>query len=147
MNTAKIFQKSWNLMLHHRGLWIFGVILALTTISVVSPLWLSNIEDHPDQTLVYWEISAMDQAWIKENFGFDLPLSYTLKAEDLRVHLDNPSLSIGEISRLFYIVITMMAFLLVLLVVTLVVRYTAEAALINMVASYLASPSLRKVNW
>lgn len=133
MNTVKIFQNSWSLMLRYRSLWIFGVILALTTVSFVSPLWLSNIDDHPDQTLVNWEIAAIDQAWIKENFGFDLPLSYTLKVEDLKVHLDFLSLSIGEISHLVNIVITMMALLLILLVVTLVLRYTAEAALINMV--------------
>ena len=133
MNTVKIFQNSWSLMLRYKALWIFGVILALTTISFGSALWLRDTENLPDRTLVNWEISAKDKAWIKENFGLDLPLSYTLKIADLQVRLDDPSLSIPELSRLLNITITIMAVLLVLLVVTLVLRYTAEAALINMV--------------
>lgn len=133
MNTAKIFQNSWNLMLRCRALWIFGVILALTTVSFASPLWLRDTENLPDRTLVNWEISPNDKAWIKENFGLDLPLSYTLKVVDLKVRLDDPSLSMPEISRLLNIAVTMIAVLLVLLIVTLVLRYTAEAALINMV--------------
>lgn len=133
MNTVKIFQNSWSLMLRYKALWIFGVILALTTISFGSALWLRDTENLPDRTLVNWEISAKDKAWIKENFGLDLPLSYTLKIADLQVRLDDPSLSIPELSRLLNITITIMAVLLVLLIVTLVLRYTAEAALINMV--------------
>ncbi len=133
MNTVKIFQNSWSLMLRYKALWIFGVILALTTISFGSALWLRDTENLPDQTLVNWEISAKDKAWIKENFGLDLPLSYTLKIADLQVRLDDPSLSVLELSRLLNIAITLIAVLLVLLIVTLVLRYTAEAALINMV--------------
>ena len=133
MNTVKIFQNSWSLMLRYKALWIFGVILALTTISFGSALWLRDTEYLPDRTLVNWEISAKDKAWIKENFGLDLPLSYTLKIADLQVRLDDPSLSVLELSRLLNIAITLIAVLLVLLIVTLVLRYTAEAALINMV--------------
>jgi hypothetical protein len=133
MNTTKIFQNSWNLMLRYRAMWIFGVILALTTVSFGSSLLLRDTENLPDRTLVNWEISANDKAWIKENFGIDLPLRYTLKVADLNLRLDNPALSMAEISRLLYTVLTILAVLLVLLVVTLVLRYIAEAALINMV--------------
>jgi hypothetical protein len=133
MNTTNIFQNSWSLMLRYRALWIFGVILALTTISFGSALWFGVDENPTDQTMVNWEISARDKAWIKENFGLDLPLSYTLKAEDLQVRLDDPSLSMPERSRLLNIALIMIGVLFVLLVVTLVLRYTAEAALITMV--------------
>ena len=133
MNTVKIFQNSWSLMLRYKALWIFGVILALTTVSFGSAIWLRDTENRPERTLVNWEISAMDKAWIKENFGLDLPLSYTLEVKDLQVRLDDPSLSVLELSRLLNIAITLIAVLLVLLIVTLVLRYTAEAALINMV--------------
>ena len=68
MNTTKILKNSWDLMLNYRALWIFGVILALTTISFVSPFWFHADEDPSDRTLVDWEISTKDQAWIKENF-------------------------------------------------------------------------------
>ncbi len=133
MNTVKIFQNSWSLMLRYKALWIFGVILALTTVSFGSALWLRDTENLPERTLVDWEISARDKAWIKENFGLDLPLSYTLQVEDLQVRLDDPSLSTMERSRLLNIAITIMAVLLTLLLITLVLRYIAEAALINMV--------------
>ena len=133
MNTVKIFQNSWSLMLRYKALWIFGVILALTTISFGSAIWLRDTENRPERTLVNWEISAMDKAWIKENFGLDLPLSYTLKIADLQVRLDDLSISTMESSRLLNIVITMMAVLLTLFVITLVLRYIAETALIIMV--------------
>jgi hypothetical protein len=133
MNTTNILQNSWNMMLRYRAFWIFGVILALTTVSFGSALWLSDTENLPERTVVNWEISARDKAWIKENFGLDLPLNYTLKVEDLKIRLDDPSLSTPERVRLLNITITIMAVLLILLVVTLVLRYTAEAALINMV--------------
>jgi len=133
MNTGKIFQNSWNLMLRYRSLWIFGVILALTTISFGSALWLRDPENHSERTLVNWEISPRDKAWIEENFGLDLPLSYTLKVEDLQVRLDDTSISMLERARLLNIVITMMAVLLILLVLTLMLRYIAETALIKMV--------------
>ena len=124
MNTEKIFKGSWGLMLHYKALWIFGVILALTTISFGSALWLRESDNHSDHTLVNWEISPKDKAWIKENFGFDLPLTYTLTVEDLRVRLDDSSISMVEGARLFNIVITMMAVLLTLLAVTLVLRWS-----------------------
>ena len=133
MNTEKIFQNSWNFMLRYRALWIFGVILALTTVSFGSALWLRDRENLQEQTLVNWEISASDKAWIEENFGLDLPLSYTLKVSDLQISLDDPSLSMTERARLLNIVITMMAVLLTLLIVTLVLRYIAETTLIKMV--------------
>lgn len=133
MNTVKIFQNSWSLMLRYRALWIFGVILALTSVSFGSTFWLRDTENLPEQTLVNWEISAKDQAWIKENFGLDLPLSYKLKLDDLKVRLDNPSLSMLEKARLLNFAILAMVFLLVILVVVLVLRYTAEVALIKMV--------------
>ena len=120
-------------MLRYKALWIFGVILALTTISFGSAIWLRDTENRPERTLVDLEISAMDQAWIKENFGLDLPLSYTLEVKDLQVRLDDLSISTMESSRLLNIVVTMMAVLLTLFVITLVLRYIAETALIIMV--------------
>jgi hypothetical protein len=147
MNAEKIYQNSWRLMLRYRSLWIFGVILALTTVSFGSALWLGDWENHPERTLVNWEISASDKAWIEENFGLDLPLSYTLKVEDLEIRLDDPSISTLERTRLLNIVITMMAVLLTLLVVTLVLRYIAETALIYMVGNQQKSnevPSARE---
>lgn len=133
MNTTKIIQNSWNLMLRYRALWIFGVILALTTVSFGSLWWLTRNDEIQDQTLVDWEISAKDQAWIKENFGLDLPLSYMLQVEDLTFRLDDPLLSMQERARLLNIVLSVIAILLFLLVLILVFRYTAEAALIRMV--------------
>lgn len=133
MDTAKILQNSWNLMLRYRALWIFGVILAMTTVSFGSSLWLRDNEDLADRTLVNWEISAKDKAWIQENFGLDLPLSYTLKVEDLSFRLDESSLSVQERTRLLNIAIIVIAVLLVLLILTLALRYTTGAALIFMV--------------
>lgn len=142
MNSEKIFKGSWGLMLHYKALWIFGVILALTTISFGSALWLRESDNHSDRTLVNWEISTTDKAWIKENFGFDLPLTYTLTVDDLRFRLDDSSISMVEGARLFNTVITMMAVLLTLLAVTLVLRYIAETALIKMVGEQQKSNEL-----
>ena len=142
MNTEKIFKGSWGLMLRYKALWIFGVILALTTISFGSALWLRESDNHSDRTLVNWEISTTDKAWIKENFGFDLPLNYTLTVDDLRFRLDNSSISMVEGARLFNTIIAMMAVLLTLFVVMLVLRYIAETALIKMVGEQQKSNEL-----
>ena len=40
MNTVKIFQNSWSLMLRYKALWIFGVIL-------VDRMWEKLPPDHP----------------------------------------------------------------------------------------------------
>ena len=135
MNTARIFQNSWNLMLRYRALWIFGVILALTTVSFGSSLWLRNRnnEDQPNRTLVNWEISPKDKAWIQDNFGLDLPLRYVLTTEDLSVRLDDPSITPQERTRLLYIAAGVTAGLLILIGLALVLRYTADTALINLV--------------
>lgn len=133
MNTTKILQNSWNLMLQYRALWLFGVILALTSVSFASPLWLSADDNPSDRTLIDWEISSRDQAWIKENFGLDLPLQYKLEIEDLTFRLDDPLLSPQEKARLINITIRIFLVLLAFLVVTLLFRYTARAALIRMV--------------
>lgn len=142
MNTEKIFKGSWGLMLRYKALWIFGVILALTTISFGSALWLRESDNHSDRTLVNWEISTTDKAWIKENFGLDLPLTYTLTVDDLRFRLDDSSISMVEGARLFNTVITLMTVLLTLLAVTLVLRYIAETALIKMVGEQQKSNEL-----
>jgi len=133
MNTTKIFQNSWNLMLRYRALWIFGVILALTTVSFGSSLWLRHNDEQPDRTIVNWEISPKDKAWIQENFGLDLPLRYKLETKDLSVQLNDPSLSPQERARLFYIAASVTVGLLILIALALVLRYTADAALITLV--------------
>jgi hypothetical protein len=134
MNTTKIFQDSWSLMSRYRALWIFGVILAFTTISFGSALWLRNNQEDQNRTLVNWEISAKDQAWIKENFGLDLPLSYKLTADDFRLNLDETSLTEQQkLDLVLKILIGGILVLAVLIVVNLTLRYTAETALIRMV--------------
>lgn len=134
MNISKIFQDSWSMMLRYRALWIFGVILALTTISFGSALWLRNNQEDQNRTLMNWEISAGDQAWIKDNFGLDLPLRYTLTRDDLRLNLDETSLSEQEkLDLVLKIFIGAILALTVLLAVNLTLRYTAESALIRMV--------------
>ena len=120
-------------MLRFKALWIFGVILTLTTISFGSALWLRDSENHSDQTLVNWEISPRDKAWIEENFGFNLPLTYTLTVDALRIRMDTTSISMMEKARLLNIVINVMVVLLTLFGVLLVLRYIAETTLIKMV--------------
>ena len=134
MNTTKIFQDSWSMMLRYRALWVFGMILALTTISFGSALWLRNNQEDQNRTLMNWEISARDQAWIKDNFGLDLPLRYTLTADDLRLNLDETSLTEREkLDLVLKILIGAILAFTVLLAVNLTLRYTAESALIRMV--------------
>jgi hypothetical protein len=134
VNTSKIFQDSWSMMLRYRALWIFGVMLALTTISFGSALWMRNNQEEQNRTLVNWEISAKDQAWIRENFGLDLPLTYQLTADDLRLNLDKTSLTEQQkLDLVLKILIGALLTFTVLLVITLTLRYTAETALIRMV--------------
>jgi hypothetical protein len=134
MNTWKILQNSWSLMLRYRALWIFGVILALTTISFGSGLWLRDSREQPNQPLTVWQISSKDRAWIKKNFGLELPLRYQLEIDDLSIYLDDPALTPQERTRLVNTIIGITAGVFLLFAAVLVLRYTSEVALIRMVS-------------
>lgn len=133
MNTTLILKNSWSLMLRYRALWLFGVILALTTVSFGSALWLRDSNNQPMEQRTVWEISPQDQAWIKENFGLDLPVRYQLDIDDLSLQLDDPALTPQERNRLRSLAIGITAALLAVLAAVLILRYTAETALIRMV--------------
>ncbi len=133
MKTANIFQNAWNLMLRYRALWVFGVILALTTISFGSVLWFRGNDGSPEEAIANWEVPPRDRAWIKANFGIDLPPDYTLKVSDLQITLDETSPSMPYVSRLLKVALSVVVAVLIFLFTALVMRYISESALIRMI--------------
>ncbi len=133
MRTVNIFQDSWNLMLRYRALWIFGVILALTTVSFGFVLWFRGTDRSSEETILNWEMKSRDRAWINENFGIDLPPDYTLKVSDLQITLDETSPSMPVVQHLLKVALSVVVAVLILLFTALVMRYISETALIRMV--------------
>lgn len=133
MNIQSIFQNAYKLTRHYRALWIFGVILALTTISFGSIIWSEIEQEQWDRTIVQWELSVKDQRFIEETFGLRLPLSYDLKVDDLRMQYTSDDMTEQEWKSLLRKVQALLGGALALLLVNNVLRYTSETALIRMV--------------
>ena len=144
MDYGKIFRQAWNNMLHYRALWIFGVILALTTASTSVNSFYGNDSSSSDNgrgpshsTICDWSPEsresfrhAMDDCFgeIREEMGFgfeeaDRELSQALREElglDIRVNLRRT-------------IVTLVIFIVLMTVIGTVLKYVSWAAIIKMV--------------
>jgi hypothetical protein len=139
MNVQKILTQSWNLVWRHRALWLFGAILALTTVNGIylafDPKW--DLRGEPvaiqltDDTTIY--LPLLDST-------IDLPASGAPL-----FHIDDPDLE--ELQRFFAgeltddwiprgiwaILIALGIIAASMAIVGVIARYVAEVALIRMV--------------
>lgn len=140
MNVQKVLKQSWNIVWRHRALWLFGAILALTTVNGIylafDPDW-SDIKGEP----VAIRITDTSTIYIP---GADLTIDLT-DPDGVFFHVDDPDLQ--ELRRLFAeefpggliprgvwaILIALGVIASVMAIVGIIARYVAEAALIRMV--------------
>ena len=139
MNVQKIVTQSWNLVWRHRALWLFGAVLALTTVNGIyfafDPKW--DLRGEPvaiqltDNTTIY--LPRLDPT-------IDLPASGVPL-----FHIDDPDLE--ELQRFFAgeltddwiprgvgaVLIALGTIAASMAIVGIIARYVAEAALIRMV--------------
>ncbi len=148
MDYAKVLKRAWHVMKHYRAVWIFGIVLALTTVSWGAALWLGAGDEDSDRQLVRWELSAKDQQWLERNLGIRLPRTLALTRADLAErgifvledHL--PEKVAGALPTIARVLAAIAA---ALWIACTIARYVAEAALIQMVDDYEETETARNV--
>ena len=139
MDYTKVLKQAWHIVRSYRAVWIFGIILALTTVSWGTAIWLRDGGEDSDRVLIRWEISAKDQQWLERSFGIRPPRTYALTRDDLQergIFVLEEDLAPRVVKLLPTIAKVLVAVLIVLLIALPVARYVAEAALIKMVDDY-----------
>ncbi len=129
MNYTKILKRSWDILWSYKTLWIFGIILALTTASSGGSSGGR---------------SSFNANYNNGNNNFNLPsdirseLEHFFESVNRFVFGDNQSKVIG-------IIIAVAVVILLLIVISRIAKYVSETALIKMVNTYETSGE--KVNW
>jgi len=140
MDTGKILSRSWDLVWKYRALWVFGIILAFTTSSGF--IWLGTL----DRDNVPWEtvirVSPTTTIYLPGEglvLDFTDPEGVTIYLEDadeLRAFWTDLELWEGIIPpEIRTVIIVGAAWLALLVLLSMVGRYTSRAALIGMVDS------------
>ena len=137
MDCSRILKRAWHMVKSYRALWVFGVILALTTVSLGTAVWFGDRGEDSDRVLVHWKISENEQDWIERNFGFRLSRTFTLTRSDLEegnvLVLEEGDIP-EEVARWLPTIAKVLAGLVIILLIAIpVARYVAETALIKMV--------------
>jgi len=139
MDYTKVLKRAWHIVRNYRAVWIFGIILALTTVSWGTAAWLRDDGEDSNGVLIRWELSAEDQQWLERNLGIRPPRTFTLTGAELQergVFVLEEDLAEGVAKALPTISKVLAAALIVLLIAFPIARYVAEAALIKMVDDY-----------
>ena len=137
MDCSRILKRAWHMVKSYRALWVFGVILALTTVSLGTAVWFGDRGEDSDRVLVHWKISENGQDWIERNFGFRLSKTFTLTRSDLEegnvLVLEEGDIP-EEVARWLPTIAKVLAGIVIVLLIAIpVARYVAETALIKMV--------------
>lgn len=136
MNTSEILSKAWGYMRRYRALWVFGVLLALTTASWVTGWGWTGSWNRSNGTLVQGRLSATDLSWIEQNLGISVPPGLNLHWSDLTFREGSflqTNLPPVTYQTLLTIALTLVIAVLVVAIIGLVIRYVSETALIKMV--------------
>jgi hypothetical protein len=128
MSHSKVLRQAWKMLWSYRALWIFGIILALTT----SGGWSSPPGGDSYERTADWPTGAPfavpRDEW--EGFDFDWPEDYDF--QELERMFETWEIPQNIISILIWIGIG----LLLLAAISIVARYVAEASLLHMVDDY-----------
>jgi hypothetical protein len=136
MNHIQILKRSWNILWSYKTLWVFGILLALTTAEgFTSPNNGSRVTVSPD-TQQWQPIPA------EELRG--LPEDIRAAVEELDRELTN-GIPSEVVNTIIGVAIALVCLVLVIMLVSAVVHYVSQTALIRMVDRYEATGE--KVNW
>jgi hypothetical protein len=134
MNHINILKRAWNIVWSYRVLWVFGIILALTTGGNNWSFPNNNAGDGP----VQWNIERddffkdFDEDW--EEFFRDLERDLE---RDFERDFGIPDFfSLGIVSTLIFVGLSLACVILIMSIVGTIARYVAETALIRMVDEY-----------
>jgi hypothetical protein len=139
MDHGKIFKRAWNMLWSYRALWVFGIILALTTSSGGLPPsrgnggdWSGDWGAAPPITIPEQDLDRLDFDWVEE---------LEAELEEMEAELEELE-RFGQLfetemwSKIVRILIWTGIGVFVLILISRVARYVAEAALLGMVNDY-----------
>jgi hypothetical protein len=136
MNHIQILKRAWSILWSYKTLWVFGILLALTTAEgFSSPNNNSRVTVSPG-TQQWQPIPA------EELQG--LPQEIRSAVEDLNRELAN-GVPGEAVNTLIGVAVALVCLALVMMVVSAFVRYVSQTALIRMADRYEATGE--KVNW
>jgi hypothetical protein len=131
MKHVEVLKRAWHMVTRYRALWIFGIVLALTTASW-APSTLSNQGGNDEEN---GETITIDP---ESDFGQQMQEVFGEEAEDLVRQCEEGIPP--EVERvLLPVAITLGCIGVILFIVFRVLRYVAEVALIRMVDQYEAT--------
>lgn len=128
MDHMQIFRQAWQTVFRYRALWLFGFLVALTSVSSSMLLTGNSWETSEDEDIVF-EVSEQDREWIKRNMGITLPDDFYWE----RGPREWNELTTEERRDLITLVASAFGVLALLIVITTVVRSVSRTALIRMV--------------
>ncbi len=131
MDYTRILKRAWHLVKSYRALWVFGVILALTTFSWETAFWLGwnddNESDRPGITVTREPgetfLEAL-QRTVREEFDTANEEIEAFFAKELDIEIE---------SDLLVLVIVLLAVILIGYSVAKIASYVGDTALIRMV--------------
>ena len=131
MNTSAIIKAAWQRVVHYRALWVFGFILALTTVSWGTLAALSSSGDG-DQSDAGIQIQRRSYETFPEAFERAVREEFDQAAEELDTFFAQ-ELNLTIESDIVTILIGLAVFAAALYVIGKVARYVSETALIRLV--------------
>jgi hypothetical protein len=140
MNHVQILKRAWNILWSYKTLWVFGILLAFTTVQAANganPRAQVNVSPETQQ----WQGLTTQQ--IQE-----LPEGLRKAAQDLNLELSRPwprPIPTETINTILGIVIAVICLAGLVFAGLLVVRYVSRTALIRMVDRYEGSGE--KATW
>lgn len=134
MNTSQIFKKSWGLVWRYRALWFFGFFLALT---VSNPIWWLYSWDRQD-TVVENRVILSDYSTIRLpgeglTIDFSHPGAPIVEIEGLELGWYRDTIRGVDLSDVWALLISLGIVVLICAILSIMFRYTSQAALIRMV--------------
>lgn len=152
MDHTRVVKQSWRNVVHYRALWIFGVILALTTMSW-GGLLLFNGDDSTNEARVGLTVTVepgetfseafertVDEEWAEVKAAFD-------EADRDLEQFFAKELDANVRSDILTVIAIVVGVVLTIFVLAKIARYVAEVSLIRMVDEHEASEDASGVQY
>ncbi|HET6446128.1 MAG TPA: hypothetical protein VFI27_16295 [candidate division Zixibacteria bacterium] len=130
MDHIHILKRSWHNVTRYKALWIFGILLALTTFSGETFLLFGD-SDSAQEPVFQYQLSERDREWLRDTFDLEFSESFTLSGGEAAEFFQN---TVAQTVLAIVILVIFVIFILILL--SLLVRYLSETAVIKMVNDY-----------
>ena len=141
MDITKILKRAWHIVWNYRTLWVFGFILAITAGGSGGGSGNSgsryNISDNDRQEMRQFDgfnFEGMDRDFDSAGEAFEYFKEYGIPQIERQMQFEQ-----GDLTTLFWVIITFVGLMFLIGLATTAVRYVAETSVIRMVDEYEAS--------